>query len=103
MELGGGGVLDSKTLDFLEGGRGFSFSNFGILVVSGFTSSLGLGSSFARPLVGSTTSLVVGTVGCGIGRPALATRPTLTLDSLPPPMPPQELALGLSQMPAKRA
>src|ERR1700751_1398204 len=92
MALSRGGVLGSKTLDFLEGGRGFSFSNFGSLVAS-VLGSLILGASSARPLVGSTTWLGVGTTGCGMGMPALAleTRFTFTPAS-PSPMPPQGLA-----------
>src|SRR5258707_13093793 len=89
--LWGGGVLGSKTLDFFVGGRGFSFSNFLMLVASVLGSSLGLGSSLARPLVGSTVSVGAGTSGLGMGIPALETRFTLVPES-PPPMPPHGLA-----------
>src|SRR5260221_1839655 len=91
MALSGGGVLGSKTLDFFVGGRGFSFSNFLMLVASVLGSSLGLGSSLARPLVGSTGSVGAGTSGLGMGIPPLGTRFPLVPES-PPPSPPHGLA-----------
>src|SRR6516165_11818174 len=96
--LSGGGVLGSKTRDFLLGGRGFSFSNLGIFVASvGGSGGLGFGSSTLRPLVGSKAWLSVGLIVGGIGSPALGTRLTFTPES-PPPTPPQALPERWIQM-----
>src|SRR6516165_10986359 len=97
--LSGGGVLGSKTRDFLLGGSGFSFSNLGILVASvGGSGGLGFGSSTFRPLVGSKAWLSVGLMLGGIGMPALGKRFTFTPESLPPPTPPQALPERWAQM-----
>src|SRR6516165_9202668 len=100
--LSGGGVLGSKTRDFLLGGSGFSFSNLGILVASvGGSGGVGFGSSTLRPLVGSKVWLSVGLMLGGIGIPALGTRFTFTPESLPPPTPPQALPDRWTQIPMR--
>src|SRR5438105_14654784 len=88
MALSASTVLLSRVRVLREGGKGFSFSNLGILVALVFGSGgRGLGSSLWRLLVGSRALLSVSISSLGMGMPAGLTRLTLVPRSVPPTRP----------------